>query len=248
MPFSVSPLASTVCKGDSVQFFAKGGTTYSWSPSSSFDRPADSITKAVINATQNFVLTISDSICHRDTSFIIPVTASQEAAISIVKSNDVNCGNDSAILVATGGVSYTWSPDLYISRNNGNKITVKPYQSTTYIVQGRDETGCTGMDSVTVFFFNEGTQKLFMPTAFTPNGDGLNDIIRPIFIGPAANYDFRVYNRWGQLIYRSKTPGMGWDGMLKGMPQKSDVYVFYITAEGDCNGKFERKGTFALIR
>jgi gliding motility-associated-like protein len=87
-----------------------------------------------------------------------------------------------------------------------------------------------------------------MPTAFTPNGDGLNDIIKPTFIGPAANYDFRIYNRWGQLMFRSKTPGTGWDGRFNGIIQKSDVYVFFIIAEGGCNGKFEQRGTFVLIR
>jgi gliding motility-associated-like protein len=118
----------------------------------------------------------------------------------------------------------------------------------TYTVRGKNELGCFGEDSVTVFFFKEGDQKLFMPTAFTPNGDGKNEIFRPTFVGPYAKYDFKIYNRWGQLVYESKVPGAGWDGTLNGVPQKADVYVFYIAAEGGCNGKFVQKGTFALIR
>ena len=247
-PFTVSPLNATVCKGDSLQFKANGGTSYSWSPSGNFSKPAAASTKALVDASQDFTVYISDSICQRDTTFIIPVIASPGAIISVTKSNDVNCGNDSAILIANGGVSYTWSPNLYITGNNGNKITVKPYQNITYMVLGRDESGCYGQDSVTVFFFKEGDQKLFMPTAFTPNGDGKNELFRPTFIGPSAKYDFKIYNRWGQLVYESKVPGAGWDGTVNGTPQKADVYVFYITAEGGCNGKFVKKGTFALIR
>jgi gliding motility-associated-like protein len=246
--FTVSPLAATVCMGDSVQFRANGGTSYAWLPSGNFSQPAAASTKAMVDATQNFTVFISDSICKRDTTFIIPVIASPGANITVSKSNDVNCGNDSAILVANGGVSYTWSPNLYISRNNGNEITVKPYQNTTYVVRGKDQLGCFGQDSVTVYFFKTGNQKLFMPTAFTPNSDGKNDVFRPTFIGPSAKYDFSIYNRWGQLVYRSKVPGVGWDGTVNGIPQKPDIYVFYITAEGGCNGKFEQKGTFALIR
>jgi len=247
-PFTVSPLKAIVCIGDSVQFRANGGTSYAWSPAINFNRPTSSSTKGLINVSQDFTVFISDSICRRDTTIIIPVIASSRANISVIKSNDVNCANDSAILIANGGVSYTWSPNLYISRNAGNKITVKPYQNTTYIVKGKDELGCYGQDSVTVFFFKEGDQKLFMPTAFTPNGDGKNEIFRPIFIGPYAKYDFRIYNRWGQLVYESKVPNAGWDGRINGIPQKADVYIFYITAEGGCNGNFVQKGTFALIR
>jgi gliding motility-associated-like protein len=244
----VTPSTITVCKGDSVQFVAAGGTSYSWSPSPNFSRATAPSTKALVNVSQNFDVYISDPICNRDTTIIIPVIAKPGANISVVKSNDVTCSDDSAVLIANGGVSYTWSPNLYIARNYGGRITVKPYQNTTYTVRGRDVTGCYGEDSVTVHFFKEGNQKLFMPTAFTPNGDGKNDLFRPTFIGPSAKYDFRIYNRWGELVFESKTPGIGWDGTKDGTPQKADVYVFYLTAQGACNGSFVQKGTFVLIR
>lgn len=247
-PFSVSPLSVTVCKGDSVQFKADGGSLYSWLPAANFSNPGSASSKALINNTEDFSVYISDPLCQRDTTVIIPVVATPNANITVSKTNDVNCGDDSAILIANGGISYTWSPNLYIARNSGDKITVKPYINTTYTVHGKDESGCFGVDSITVYFFKTGDQKLFMPTAFTPNGDGKNDVFRPTFIGPSANYDFSIYNRWGQLVFRSKVPGVGWDGTVNGIPQKGDIYVFYITAEGGCNGKFEQKGTFALIR
>ena len=101
---------------------------------------------------------------------------------------------------------------------------------------------------MTVYFTNEGEQELFVPNAFTPNSDGLNDVFRPVFIGPATKFDFKIFNRWGQLVFQTNTPGKGWDGSLKSIPQPQDAYVFIITAEGGCNGKFERKGSFVLIR
>lgn len=247
-PFAVSPVTASVCQGDSIRFSASGGTGYSWWPAINFDTPDSSSTKALIDASQDFTLSISDSVCARDTVITIPVYASPGPVISISKSNDVSCGNDSAILIANGGLAYTWTPDLYISRLNADKITVKPPQTITYYVMGKDAIGCPGEDSVTVYFSKTGDQKLYMPNAFTPNGDGLNDVFRPTFIGPAAKYDFRIYNRWGQLIFRTKTPGIGWDGTYKSQIQASDVYVYYITAEGGCNGVFVQKGTFVLIR
>jgi gliding motility-associated-like protein len=150
--------------------------------------------------------------------------------------------------MADGGISYTWSPQLYITRTSNGKITVRPPQTTTYYVQGKNASGCTGTDSVTVSFIREGDQKLFVPDAFSPNGDGLNEVFRPVFTGPAARYVFSIYNRWGQLIFQSKTPGVGWNGKYRSTLQPKDVYVYYIIAEGGCNGKFEQKGTFVLIR
>ncbi|MGZ5286802.1 MAG: T9SS type B sorting domain-containing protein [Flavisolibacter sp.] len=248
VPFAASPPAASVCAGDSVQFTASGGATYSWQPASNFSQPASAVTKARVNTSQDFTVFISDPVCERDTLIIIPVNATAAAAITLTKSNDVDCGNDSAVLIANGGVSYAWAPNLYISRNAFGQITVKPPQTITYYVSGRDQSGCEGKDSVTVAFKKEGEQTLHVPTAFTPNGDGLNDIFKPVFIGPASKYDFRVYNRWGQLIFRTNNPSQGWNGYHASKLQPSDVFVYYITAEGDCNGKIEKKGTFVLIK
>jgi gliding motility-associated-like protein len=246
--FAAAPMNPVVCNQDSVQFTASGGTLYSWQPASNFARPNVASSKAWVNANAVFTVAITDAVCNRDTLIAIPVTTTLKPNISITKSNDVNCSNDSAILVASGGLSYSWSPNVYISHTGNGRITVKPPQTQTYTVIGKDATGCVGLDSVKVVFTRTGDQQLFVPSAFTPNGDGLNDIFRPIFTGPAGKYDFRIFNRWGQLIYRSTTPGQGWDGIFRSTLQPNDVYVYYITAEGGCDGKFQQKGTFLLIK
>lgn len=248
LPFGFSPQAAKVCVADSVQFSASGGTQYSWTPAANFAQPNSSTTKAWINSSQNFTLTITDGNCLRDTLITIPVESVPAASIKVSKSNDVSCEQDSAVIYAQGGASYTWQPNLYISRRTSNQITVRPPQPTTYYITGVDAMGCTGMDSITIDFKNTGEQRLFMPNAFTPNGDGLNDLFCPIFTGPAANYEFSVYNRWGQLIFHTTTPRKGWDGTFRSRLQPGDVYVYYFTAEGGCNGKFKQKGTFVLIR
>ncbi len=248
IPFSYQPATVTVCAGDSVQFTASGGNQYEWQPSVYFAAPNASVTRAIVSTSQVYILHITDAVCNRDTMINIPVTASPEADISVTKTNDVSCSNDTAILKATGGVSYTWMPNNYIIRNSNNQITVRPPQSITFYVTGIDALGCKGQDSIVVEFRNEGEQRLFIPNAFSPNGDGLNDIFRPTFIGPSAKYQFSIYNRWGQLVFISKVPGVGWNGIFQSKEQPGGVYVYYITAEGGCNGKFEEKGTFVLIR
>lgn len=247
-PFAVSPANVMVCKADSLLFNASGGSLYSWQPSILFNSPGSPSAKALINSSQVFTVSIIDAFCGRDTVISIPIQLLPPPQISISKSNDVNCENDSAVLTAKGGVSYTWSPALFISRTLSNGITVKPPQSQTYIVTGKDASGCQGKDSIKVNFTNTGNQKMYMPNAFSPNGDRLNETFRPTFIGPAKKYEFRIYNRWGQLIFKSSLPGVGWDGKYNSILQPNDVYVYHITAEGNCNGKFEQKGTFVLIK
>ena len=248
VPFNVFPLNAAVCRSDSIQFNASGGTIYSWQPASNFNNPGIASPKAVINESQDFTVQISDPVCLRDTIVMIPVIARERAEITITKRNDVNCQLDSTVLIANGGISYSWTPNVYVSRSLGNQITVKPTQTMTYYLQGRDAGGCVGQDSVTVYFSKEGEQKLFVPNAFTPNNDGLNDVFKPIFTGPATKFDFKIFNRWGQLVFQTNTVGKGWDGTFKFVAQPKDVYVYYITAEGGCNGMFERKGTFVLIK
>jgi gliding motility-associated-like protein len=248
IPFAYNPATVVVCSGDSVQFSASGGNQYQWEPSVYFSAPAASVTKAIVSTSQVYTLHITDAVCNRDTMINIPVTASSQADIRVTKTNDVSCSNDTAVLKATGGLSYTWMPNNYIVRTNSSQITVKPPQSITYYVTGIDALGCKGQDSITVEFRNEGDQRLFIPNAFSPNGDGLNDVFRPTFIGPAAKYQFSIYNRWGQLVFMSKVPGVGWNGVFQSKEQPGGVYVYYITAEGGCNGKFEEKGTFVLMR
>ena len=235
-------------KGDSIQFNASGGNVYSWQPAIDFSNPNVSAPKAIINESQDFAVQISDVQCGRDTTIHIPVIAKERAEITVTKRNDVNCQLDSTVLIASGGISYSWAPNIYISRATGNQITVKPPQTMTYHLAGTDAGGCVGQDSVTVYFTKEGEQKLFIPNAFTPNNDGLNDIFKPVFTGPATKFDFRVFNRWGQLVFQTSSPGKGWDGIYNSISQPKDVYVYYITAEGWCNGRFEKKGTFVLIK
>lgn len=247
--FGVNPVSALVCAGDSVWFTATGGTSYQWQPAALFENPTASSTSALINTSQQFILQIIDADCERDTVIAIPVNANPSPDINITKTNDVSCGTDTAVLIATGGLSYTWSPNLHIVRTDDDRITVKPPQiAVTYYAEGIDALGCSNKDSITVNFVNEGVQKLFVPDAFTPNGDGINDVLRPIFIGPAAKFEFSVFNRWGELVFRTKQPGVGWNGIFRSKLQPEDVYVYYIVAEGGCNGKFERKGTFILIR
>jgi gliding motility-associated-like protein len=118
---------------------------------------------------------------------------------------------------------------------------------TVYIVKGTDANGCINYDSVTVNITGLNKGGYFMPTGFTPNNDGLNDCYGVRYWGVIEELDFGIYNRWGERIFHTTTPGACWDGTYKGEKQNPDVYVYLITAKTTC-GKVFRKGTFVLIR
>lgn len=88
-----------------------------------------------------------------------------------------------------------------------------------------------------------------VPSAFTPNGDGLNDYLSPLNTYKADNLEFRVYNRWGQLVFETKDPAKRWDGRVSGNPQPSDTYIWMLHYTNRDTGKFySLKGTTVLIR
>ena len=89
---------------------------------------------------------------------------------------------------------------------------------------------------------------IYVPKVFTPNGDGTNDLLKPILVGISTFHYFSVYNRWGNLIFTTQDPNQGWDGTFKGVPQPVETYL-WIGEGVDTNGKtITRKGMVSLVR
>ena len=86
------------------------------------------------------------------------------------------------------------------------------------------------------------------PNAFTPNGDGLNDVFKPSFVGLGEITDFYVYNRWGKLLYFSIDPTKGWDGSLNGIEQEVGTYLVVIKGVNQFGDEVMKTGTIALLR
>jgi gliding motility-associated-like protein len=109
------------------------------------------------------------------------------------------------------------------------------------------ETGCPHFAYINVKVFATKAQ-VFVPTAFTPNGDGRNDRLRPIPVGIQRIEYFHVYSRWGQLVFSTRTTGEGWDGTINGKTQTTGVFTWVVKAV-DIDGKpYSQKGTVTLIR
>lgn len=136
--------------------------------------------------------------------------------------------------------SYQW--------NNGyTNASINVVQTGEYILQVTDHNQCVGSDTINVKII-ECVKGIYFPNAFTPNGDGLNDIFRPIARGELLFFRFNIYNRWGEQIYSTSDPNKGWDGNLQGRSQSSAVFVWTCQYEFEGEVRKTAKGTVRLIR
>jgi gliding motility-associated-like protein len=120
-------------------------------------------------------------------------------------------------------------------------------QSGQYWLQVKDDNDCVGRDTIIVRP-NDCGKGFFVPTAFTPNNDGKNDLLRPIFLGNVIQYHFWIYNRWGELIFDTNDLTKGWNGMYKGQPQNSGAFVWRCMYQFKDQEIANEGGTFVLIR
>ena len=117
---------------------------------------------------------------------------------------------------------------------------------TTYYVSILNRYGCLLEDSIHVKYYTG--PDIYVPNAFTPNGDGVNDIFRPVPVGVYTMNYFRVYNRYGQMVYQSANAGQGWDGTIKGLPAPADSYVWEVKGLDYSGKSIFKKGTVVLVR
>ncbi len=140
---------------------------------------------------------------------------------------------------------YTWTPEHFFNNLNQKEIYGRIELPGYVRLTVQDPFGCTATDQVLINAKN--CCNVSFPTLFTPNGDGKNDVFRPITPGNHAIHIFRVANRWGQTVFETSNERYGWDGTFNGIPQDIGTYFYYISY--DCNGKtIEEKGDVTLAR
>ncbi len=140
----------------------------------------------------------------------------------------------------------TWLPADNLSNPASVSPTLKPAKEQEYKIQYRFASGCTTVDSQLVRIFD--AENIFVPKAFTPNGDGRNDMLKPMLVGMRQINYFRVYNRWGNLVFESRTANAGWDGRYKGVLQPMETYVWVVEGITDGGKTIRSTGNTTLIR
>ena len=197
----------------------------------------------------NYTVTIRDSY---------GLKGATTATIIDIPPGKVFAGNDTSIAINqpvqlhaadVSGQGYTifnWSPPVGLNDPSLQNPITTLQNSTTYTVIATAPNGCQGTASITLKVYPG--PEIYVPNAFTPNGDGKNDILKAIPIGLSRFKYFSVYNRFGERIFYTNNAGTGWDGYLAGHALNTDTFVW--VAEGiDGSGRtILRKGTVVLIR
>ena len=166
-------------------------------------------------------------------------------------------GRDTAVVVgqslqlnASGGDDYLWSPAQSLSDATiANPVAVftEPSDGLIYKVQVFNAAGCADTALVNIKVFAT-LPTVFVPSAFTPNNDGKNDVLRPVAVGMQQIQFFQVYNRWGQLVFNTRQNGKGWDGRVNGQLQSNNTFVWMVKALDFTGAVYFKKGTVTLIR
>jgi gliding motility-associated-like protein len=166
-------------------------------------------------------------------------------------------GRDTAVITgqplqlqASGGIKYQWVPATALSNaaianplaNYGEPTTGILYKVLVY-----NEANCVDSAFIKVKVF-QTMPSVFVPNAFTPNRDGKNDLLRPIAVGMARIDYFQIFNRWGQLVFRTSTNEHGWDGTIAGKVQPSGTYVWVVKAVDYTGAPYMQRGTLVLLR
>lgn len=244
---------STVCYGASTQLHAGNGTSWVWSPATYLSDPtARDPQVEQPERTTTYSLSVTDANgCQSLHPAPVTVTVSPPAQLSAGADTSVVTGQplrlNAVDVNGTGFTTFTWSPsdglsDPYIQE----PVATLSVGVSAYTVRAVSDAGCAAVASITIKAY--GFADIFVPSGFSPNADGHNDFLRPIPVGIREFKYFAVFSRWGQRVFFSQDPNIGWSGTVDGQTQSPGTYV-WMAAGIDYSGKLiQRKGTVTLIR
>lgn len=237
-----------ICFGQSYQLQGSGGVQFSWSPSTYLDDPLSPA--PLVNPAKTTLYDLSVTDTNGCTSVItdqvkVDVTP-PIVVLTIPKDTVVYSGDQFQLSASSVGTDYSWSPSVGLSDPNIPNPVITVNNDITLTVTASTIAGCKGTADIIIKVYNG--PDLYVPSAFTPNGDGKNDIFRPFPVGIKELRYFRIYNRWGRLMYSTTQLNEGWDGKYLGVEQGIAVYVWMaqgVTRDGRI---ITKKGTVTLIR
>jgi gliding motility-associated-like protein len=239
---------TSICFGKSVQLKASGGSSYTWSPSTYLSNIliANPIVQFPLKAI-SYTLSVTDTLgCPKPVSKVVTVEVVKVKANAGPSDTSIVLGQPLQLL-ATGSTIFLWTLNKWLNKDNIFNPISNPLSNITYKVTVSNINGCADTDTINVKVFSLPPD-LYVPSAFTPANDGLNDLFRPICLGIKRLENFSVYNRWGVLLYTTSKIGDGWNGNYNGKPQDPAGYVWTATAIDYKDKRIFRKGNVVLIR
>ncbi|MFZ1314206.1 MAG: gliding motility-associated C-terminal domain-containing protein, partial [Chitinophagaceae bacterium] len=253
-----------ICYGQTYQLSASGGTQYSWSPSTYLDNAnsANPVSTPTKDITYTLSILSDANGCASLVTDNMRIDVTPPIKVKTYPYDTIGYpGDQFQILVVPSDsdvINYTWNPTIGLSNPNstigtGNLNIPNPIvtigaigEDIQYQVITSTIAGCRGEGYVKVRVYKG--PDIYVPTGFSPNNDGKNDKFTPFPVGMKSYNYFRVFNRWGQMVFSTTKLNDGWDGRLGGQEQPSGVYVGMIEGLTKDNRVITKKGTVMLIR
>lgn len=237
----------TICLGDSIQLWATGGGDYVWTPAAGLSDDSIANPYANVDTLSQFTVTVTDTNgCIGSDSVVVTVQQpaflpnTNDTTIIIGEQIFINLPNDPNLI-------YTWTPSTGLSCDDCPNPTILTLEDICYTVVVEDVFGCfRDEDEFCITVDEEYT--IDVPNAFTPNGDGVNDIVYVRGWGIKELESFKIYNRWGQLVFESNDLSIGWDGYFRGELQNMETYIYVVDAILYSGNKVNKKGNLSLLR
>ncbi len=245
---------SIICFGKNIQLAGTGGTSFLWTPVTLLDNNTIQNPTVLQAPTGSITYNLSVKDINGCNSLI-----TDAVKITILPAAKLFVGNDTSVAINqplqllakdinnTGFVNYVWSPSTGL--NNPaiqNPIAVLSAPEIMYNVTASTANGCVGLDNIKIKTFKG--PDIYVPNAFSPNNDKLNDLLKPILIGMKSLHYFTIYNRYGQVLFTTSTENAGWDGSFNGKLQAMGGYVWIAEAVDYKGNIIQRKGVTLLVQ
>jgi gliding motility-associated-like protein len=238
-----------ICLGDTLQILTNNLIgLYQWEPSTNLNSPTSGNPYAFPTESTNYTVYFNDNNNCKDTAeaniFVQqpPIEWVRDTTIIIGESFNLNGEQQ-------GGFTYVWSPETNLNCTICPNPNANPQNDITYYLTIQDTMGCNFITQNQYDVIVLPVSSVDVPSAFTPNGDGSNDIIYVRGWGIKKLLEFSVYNRWGELMFTTNDINVGWDGTFNGKPQNIDTYAYYVRVETYIDvAPLSKKGNFTLLR
>lgn len=244
-----------ICYGQSTPLQGSGGTVYRWTPATYLNNPT--LPNAISTPDRNifYVLSVlSDANgCAALTTDTVRIDVTPPIQVLTYPADTIGYPGDQFTLTAVPNdpavTLYTWTPAVGLSNTlvANPTVTIGAIGSDVrYKVVAATTAGCKGEAYVNVRVYKG--PDIYVPTGFTPNGDGKNDKFTPFPVGMKSYNYFRVFNRWGQVVFQTRKMNEGWDGTIGGQLQPEGIYIWMIEGLTKDDRVITKKGSIMLIK
>lgn len=242
----------SICAGQSVALNPNGNPawTYQWTPAQFLDDPNADNPISTPTTNVSYTVNVSNGDCMATKTVKVFVIPNSPLTVS-ANPDTIIIGETSQLLASSqfGASNWSWVTDPTLSDLNIRNPVAKPTETTTYFVSGTGNNGCPVNGQVTVVVRNPSCEDpyVFLPNAFSPNGDGNNDVLK-LEGADIQEVTWIIYDRWGEKLFQADSVDDAWDGIYLGKTLPPDTYAFYLRVS--CVGGREsiRKGNVTLLR